>query len=1150
MKKISLFPFYNNNFMETSDEIADFLITISSSGGGFNAGNILKEIKKTTVIVPTNRVRQLLKFFINLSFEKSFGNNYKFYKFEKSAGFIPNIKTINQAITEFRDFSAQVLLKAGIFKDNERIINYEDKNLIIYDILRGLNVLQADNSAALFDLSKDITSLLNDFYAYGVNLTAPLSPDISDLIYGYKGIEEQFELILNVDKAYKDRLKKLNLIDGELLTAALSAHASAPGAPDTFADQKHIDNFIKTGPSDYLYHSELLKFESDSVFKNYYDNENVFIALINDVPPVHINFLNKLKENSKNFAVILPYIYPYAGKDVRPAYSIYSDFIEKMKPGMDKIDIKKMDLQKNDEPAKINIKIKKEIADSLFSLESENGEGKPAGVADSGSGNKNFKKWDSARIVSGLTVEDEARNVCALIKKDLLNGIKPQEIIVVLMEKSYAASLYSSFLEFGFETNFLVPFDAFSDKDVLYFYKALEMVSENFNYKNIINYLYLRGSNQDIISYITKAKNRINLSGANGNRNRNGIHGGNLFALISYIERSRMPDEDFKAGILERLVNIRENIYMDADTPLRFEEFLNYLDKLTRFLFQTEVENIFILKIMETLRRYGGLLNPKNPAENSHGAGKEIKYTFRVYFLLIARLIESCEITLKPHNSGITVMGKLEGRYSFAKSAYIMGLSEDYFPAKSPKDYLLTPKIKEKLGLPSYEKLELFQKSHFLSYMMLFDNVTFSYPVNIDGKKRLKSPYLYFIEDKLTDCDVQNETGAGLGTAAGLGAESDAENTAYLIKKSGADCPAEPDGPAEPDCPAGNTGEANIFTHRLKISHLSPKAISDYIKCGYKFYLDDILNVNKAEWDFDEKSPLIFGNIIHNAMKKFLDSEIKPLIEKGLAAGDARFLNETENPYTSGQVKPAIRRYLDRFRQILLNDSALNGLSYGYIEKTNKILELVFIKFLENLFDKVRKYGFNRLDTEAERVKDIFLEQKNGSDEGLRGGSEKGLKNGSDEGINIKLKGRIDLVLSRAGSDNGNSLAWIYDFKTGSIQDTGFAETAKNFADNTAAGCMKNANGYLSSVQLYTYAYMLEADYKVLGASFVLFGNSMDAQKTNYIKDIPYGESECDFNEITKLLIEKIASSRKNDLTRNLKNKNNCGYCDYVNICY
>lgn len=1056
MKKLKLFPFYDNNFFEAADEITDFLINTPSFGRqcDIDAVHVFKETVNTTVIVPTNRVRYLLQFFILLSFKNKLSSG-------KTAAFIPNIKTIGEVADEFNDFAMLEILKANdvitaAHTDDsgakiKRFINYEDKNIIIYDILRGYKELPQENINAVFSLSEDISMLLNDFYGYNVDIeglgsaftAGDYASDLLNLICGYEGIERQFELIVKTDAAYKEKLKDLNLIDGALLTGS----------------------FVNEKIEPPLYLRELLGLPSDGfrsvsdlVFKKYYSNKNIFVALINDVPPMQINFLNRLKKSAKNFTVILPYIYPDITKDIYPGYSIYFDFIAKMNADkcMDSVQIKKGKIRSDKVIAKLD------IANSLFCL---NGESRQPE-----NNKRNTGKWDNVRIVSGLTVQEEVNNVCALIKKDLLNGIKPQEIIVVLMEKSYAEPLYSTFAEFEFNANFLVPLSVFNDKDVLYFYKAVEMVNCNFNYKKIINFLYLRGDNQDIINYIVRAKDELNISDSRDN----------LSNLINHMKDPVSSNGGIKEIITEKLENLRTYVYIDINTPLSFKEFLIYLRKLTAFLFPAGCDNQFILRVMKAVAYYDILLNSGN---NSH----EFKFNFREFFLLITKFIKSYEMSPMVHNAGITVMGKLEGRYSFAKSAYIMGLSEDYFPAKKPKDYLLTPKIKEKLGMPSYEKLELFQKSHFLSYMMLFDTVTFSYPVNIKGKKRLKSPYLFFIEDKLTNCVVDN-----------------ADDMRHAKKIGGLNA-----------------------TKKTDITSLSPGAIVNYVKCGYKFYLDNVVRIKKPYWDFEEKSPLIYGNIVHAAMKQFLDLHIKPLIERDKPGDVLSFSKEIDSNQTI---------YLDKLKEIITCDQGFNLLPYKHRENANKMLELIFLRFLRDMQAKVEKFGFNRLNTEFTKEREIFFNDNDGLSV-----------------AKIRLNGRIDLILSRdgaIGNANDKNIAWIYDFKTGNIQESGFAECAKNFADNNIADAeIKNANDYLSSIQLYTYAYMLSDKYNVLGGSYVMLSNSANAQKTGYIKDIKHDDAGHMFGDATGRLLKQIVSG-EDDLTPNRKNKNNCTYCDYLNICY
>ncbi len=316
MKTLKLFPFYKNNIRESACEIVSFLL--NNNHGEFS---LFKEIRNTTVIVPTKRVRELIILFILSVWRERTG---------KTTVVLPEIKTITQEIAD---------LRTDVFSGLSMIDDHE-KDIIIYKIVAGFLRLRKDrfyntvgnagnadaetNPAWIFDLSKDISSLISDIYNYNVpvdelrrilkNWDRILSPDpdknqseskindtgLTDLILGYEGLEKQLELILDAEAAYKEKLGRLGLYDGRLLIGKLIDNGN----------QKNLQNGRDGSQEDYFY--------------KYYNNRNVFVALIHDAPLLYINFINKIKKASRNFSVILPYIYDYepdnAGNNVGGLY--------------------------------------------------------------------------------------------------------------------------------------------------------------------------------------------------------------------------------------------------------------------------------------------------------------------------------------------------------------------------------------------------------------------------------------------------------------------------------------------------------------------------------------------------------------------------------------------------------------------------------------------------------------------------------------------------------------------------------------------------------------------------------------------------------------------------------------------------------------
>ncbi len=338
--------------------------------------------------------------------------------------------------------------------------------------------------------------------------------------------------------------------------------------------------------------------------------------------------------------------------------------------------------------------------------------------------------------------------------------------------------------------------------------------------------------------------------------------------------------------------------------------------------------------------------------ENDFG---EFKISLEEYLKVLEYFLERSEIIPELTTHGVNVLGFAETRGLDCDYLYFGGLSEDKFPGKTRFDPILPEWLKQKLNLPSFQQHLLRTRFHYFRLVNTPRLKTILSFYNTDQDRvYLPSPYLNgeaIIPPKENTIfsleQLQQETGRqekiDVNTLMPLIDFSQDEEIKEMLNQR--------------------------FGYQ---SHFSVTTLEKYPSCPYKFYLDEIIEIETLTEPEYKIEPKMWGNIVHKIFEKLYKHEVVP-IEK-----------------LSDQIK--------KISDIVLKE---NKLSQFWQDVGRRVIQNLIPSFI-TIEQNLRNQGFIPYSTENR----------------LRARINKA----------IKISGKIDRL-----DKNQNNQVIILDYKTGTI---------------------------------------------------------------------------------------------------------------------
>ncbi|WP_192349337.1 PD-(D/E)XK nuclease family protein [Algoriphagus sp. Y33] len=527
-------------------------------------------------------------------------------------------------------------------------------------------------------------------------------------------------------------------------------------------------------------------------------------------------------------------------------------------------------------------------------------------------------------------------------------------------------------------------------------------------------------------------------------------------------------------------------IFRKLENDSLFSYLSNLMEALAERLVDEPLQRSYLYQCFKQLTRLREIF-----------AGQDILTINREFFIRLFRQVFR-EVKLPFEGEplqGLQIMGVLESRNLDFKRVIICTMNEDSFPPSAGLNSMIPFNIRKAFGLPVQEQNDSIYAYTFYRLLHSAEEVHMIYTTASDqGKAGERSRYIQQMSVE-------------------LGRTMD-EEVVYI--------------PIDQKSPKAITIEKDAEVIRLLDKYLidengvsqtsfSPSALSVFLDCRLKFYLQYLANIREKEEVSEEIDAAVFGNLAHLSME---------ILYQDFAKRKNRTLLEKSDFGELGKlwVFPAIEKAIRNFYH--LEDEADTKLN-GQMAIARDVLQ----KYLHQIL---------KIDEASAPFTLISLEKEKVYKAGLRIITSSGEQT-------VSLKGIIDRV------DEHNGSVRLIDYKSG--QDN------KTFPDVTSLFDRENKSRNKAAMQTMFYGLIYQATnpgntLPLKPAIFNLremFGDDFNPylqqklprKEGSEVND--YRQFEEEYSTGLKVLLEDIYNPEiPFDQTEDLKK---CGYCAYKEIC-
>ena len=535
-----------------------------------------------------------------------------------------------------------------------------------------------------------------------------------------------------------------------------------------------------------------------------------------------------------------------------------------------------------------------------------------------------------------------------------------------------------------------------------------------------------------------------------------------------------------KGGALYQL------IFQKLENDSLFPYLANLMEALAERLKDEPLQRSYLYQCFKQLTRLREIFD-----------GQDILSINREFFIRLFRQIFR-EVKLPFEGEplqGLQIMGVLESRNLDFKRVIICNMNEDSFPPSAGLNSMIPFNIRKAFGLPVQEQNDSIYAYTFYRLLHSAEEVHMIYTTASDqGKAGEKSRYMQ---------QMGVELGRMMDEEVVFIPIDQKSSKAITIQKSTE--------------VLGLLDKYLIGEDGLSKTSFSPSALSVFLDCRLKFYLQYLANIQEKQEVSEEIDAAVFGNLAHLSMEilyqDFAKRKNRTLLEK------ADFEELSKN-WTFPAIEQAIRKFYHLEGEA---DTKLNG--------QMAIARDVLQKYLHQIL---------KVDEASAPFKLISLEKEKRYTAGLEIHTASGNKT-------VSLKGIIDRV------DEQNGSVRLIDYKSG--QDN------KNFPDIASLFDRDHKSRNKAAMQTMFYGLIYQATnpentLPLKPAIFNLremFGDDFNPylqQKQPYKTGVEvndYREFQDEYKEGLTILLEDIYNPEVPfDQTDDLKK---CSYCPYKEIC-
>lgn len=446
---------------------------------------------------------------------------------------------------------------------------------------------------------------------------------------------------------------------------------------------------------------------------------------------------------------------------------------------------------------------------------------------------------------------------------------------------------------------------------------------------------------------------------------------------------------------------------------------------------------------------------------------------------------------------GMQVMGMIETRNLDFKNVLLFSAAEGTLPSNSAEASFIPYSIRMAFGMTTMREKSAVASYNFHHLLQRAENVTMMYNSNTDT------------------------TGIGKG-----------QISRYLLQLIVSDRPVRRIAMESEQCiPEQDTvrsvAKTDDVIQRLvsmydtadKKNYISPSALSCYIECKYKYYLQYVAGIRAKRDETVEIDAGMFGSLFHESAQNAYDDLARSGTGQIITSDAISALLKNE-----AKLKSYIR---SAFNKLLFNGKDVPETDFNGTQAVNFMVILRYLKQVLSM--DMKSYSpFRYIGSEASGYSHII---------------EIPYPDDSSQTIRIRISGRIDRM------DCKNNIYRIVDYKTGTVE-----KEAGNIEELFTA----KSESKKHTMQTFYYAmlvhYQPEYSDKKLGTCLIYIRNSSSADENNLYLKVA-NEPVTDFagqylDEFESGLKETIGEIFNRDVPfSQTENNNTCNHCDFKSIC-
>jgi ATP-dependent helicase/nuclease subunit B len=744
--------------------------------------------------------------------------------------------------------------------------------------------------------------------------------------------------------------------------------------------------------------------------------------------------------------------------------------------------------------------------------------------------------------ITASSPEEEVRLIAKEIKQLILRDkVQPDSICVIFnLISGHSAIVRDNFDEYGIPFNLTDRFALSESQPIIALINFLEILQNNFYYKNIFRALTGSWIKLDGVELSNLLRVSSNLKVVSGYSNW-------VDSIERVIEENRRGDEDNDNHILptEYYLKAKDDIekinkfLKPFRDKVKIDEFLDSLRKL-----------IFSLKLSEKILNDNSSLIEKNIKALTtfleivdeifdliiQENGRDKKYSLEYFLTQIKTALQFTRYNIKErHGNGVLVTSVNEIRGLSFDYVFIGGLVDGEFPTRYQPEIFFSGSFKK----DEYKHI-LEERYHFYQSLCSVNKALYiSFALKDERKEFTPSTFINDFSRIFLMKEKSNENYSQLVQSKAellkLFPHFSLENMTEDLSKYGIDVTifksdlnidmirqkdVFTDSPYTGSILSELSEEAKSSLAEQKERQYSASQLEEYAKCPFQYFLKRILKLEAVEEPTEELEAFELGSIVHSILYEFYQT----INEKNIILSNC---NEETFQIAVKTIFSVAESKIDKLRLssslIFFERERILGIAGN---KKNSIL----YKFLEE--ERKEKDGFKPKYFELEFGKFDNLETDD-HNEVLVG--------------NVKVRGKID----RIDTDEDRNYFKVIDYKLGGKRpskkdiETGISLQLPLYvyASKKIIEAEHNKNFDPAAAIIYS----LRMGKNEFGEKKIYLGNSKNPKEEELIKLNEELINIC--NEFIPTYIEKITQGKFN--LSQLEDRENkvCRFCDFKSIC-